>query len=154
MSIKPITIYLAGPMDAEEVESFIGWRIQVWEYLESYITDGYIRILDPCRRPHDKDLQTEEVALMDIKDVNESDMLLADIRCKPRENAGTSIEMYHCSKISGKPVFGWYDEEHAPTGKRLFIDWVVTRQFDSLNKAMDHIVNYHLHTNNTIKRAY
>ena len=155
MLIKPITIYLAGPMDSESVESFEGWRKYAWHYFDPYIKDGFVQLLDPCRRPHDMNLNTDEVALMDIKDVSDADMLLADIRYKPRENAGTSIEMYHCSKILRKPVFGWYDDDHSPKGKkRLFIDWVTTRQFNSLDGAMDHIIEFHLNTNNGIRSPY
>jgi nucleoside 2-deoxyribosyltransferase len=154
MSVKPITIYLAGPMDSESVESSIGWRKKVWEYFESYINDGFVVLLDPCRRPHDADVTTDEIAIMDINDVQASDMLLSDIRYKSRENTGTSIEMYHCSKILGKPVFGWYDSDFPPTIKRVFIDWIVTRQFESLISALDHVLDCYVTKNNSTRSPY
>jgi nucleoside 2-deoxyribosyltransferase len=146
--MKPVRIYLAGPMDAETDEFMTRWRRQVWGAFEHEIDDGYVELLDPCRRPHSDDLTYDEIVTMDFTDIDNADLLLVDNRCKPRENTGTSIEMYR-AKEQNTPVIGWYDDAHKPSHVRIFMDWVVTKQAKSLNEAIDHIKEFYLFNNFT-----
>ena len=151
--MRPIYIYLAGPMDAESKSSMEGWRKKVWQQFDLEVADQHVVILDPCRRLHSDDMTSEEVVLMDFADLDRCDVILVDNRCKPRENTGTSVEMYR-AKEKGIPVVAWWDEEHQPKHVRLFMDWLVTKQTHSLQEAIDHIKTFFITNNDTTRSPY
>lgn len=141
---RPTIIYLAGPMDFVSKECSEGWRNDVTIHFQSYIEQGLVTLLNPCRRPHGCDLTPREVYKLDIMDVKECDMILADIRYSPRENTGTSCEMFYCHEILKKPVIGWLTEDTKPPRERLFMSQIVDREFMSLEAALEHIEEYYI----------
>ena len=137
-------IYLAGPMDRLTLEEMKGWRDYCNEFFETQIKDGIIELLDPVRRPHTADLNCSEIYELDLIDVENCDLMLLDCRLHQRECWGSGAELFYAHRILHKPVIGWWDEEKKPQGMRLFLDHQVTRQFDDLTKALDHILEYYI----------
>jgi len=136
MSMKKI--YLAGPMDQVSAETMMGWRGLVADYLKPLIDDGMVKLLDPTRRPHQNTLTFKEIYNLDLMDVRNCDMILADTRYSPRETWGTSAEIFYASEILRKPVIGWKGSD--PCGfRRVFLDVMVWKQFEDLQEAVNHL---------------
>lgn len=138
------TCYLIGPMDGCPDSIITPWRNETKEYFKNHINDGLIRFLDPCRRPHTANLNPAEVFRLDLQDVRDSDFMLADIRYFARENTGTACELFYASEILKKPTIGWLTPDMKAPHIRLFMSQIITRQFESLREALDHIEEYYL----------
>jgi len=139
---KPYTIYLAGPMDQVDHATMTDWREQVKSLFESEVEDGLVKLLDPCRRPHTDDLNMDEVFNLDLLDVKNSDIMLVDIRYMPRETWGTASEIFYAYKVLEIPIIGWSHGDVLQ--KRLFLNKMVTHQFNVLSDATDHIKTWYL----------
>jgi nucleoside 2-deoxyribosyltransferase len=138
--MKKTIIYTAGPMDFYTQEEQRGWRDKTNSFFEH---NNNFKVYDPGIRKHDADLTAKEIFIMDIRDVEKCDVVLADTRYMGKPQFGTPCEIFYASFILKKPVIGWYDKEHDPTTKkRIFQEALLTREFDSLDKALNHI-----HTN-------
>ena len=133
------TIYLAGPMDAVTKEQQTGWR----ETCKMLVHDHDIKVLDPCRRSHEDDLTHREIFELDMLDVEECDLIVADCRDYKKPTFGTPCEIFYASYILKKPVIGWYDFEYKPTNIRVFQDALLTREFDNLYLAVDHVLDFY-----------
>lgn len=133
-------IYLAGPMDFATEEQQYAWRKQATNKLLKHGMDT----LDPTRRPHDCDLNIKEIFKLDLKDIEECELVLADCRQLNIPTFGTSCEVFYASYILKKPVIGWYDEHEPPSGKSVFQEVLYDRKFGSLNKALDHIIKFYV----------
>lgn len=137
-----LTIYLAGPMDCISDSEMKGWREVCHEYFKSI--EG-VTILDPTRRPHENELTPTEIMLLDLKDIDRSDMLLVDTRDHGKPRDGTMCEIFKASWYDKKPVIGWYDDKLSPVGKtRIFMDALLTNEFGSLEKALEHVEGNYL----------
>lgn len=135
-------VYLAGIMDSviDTPEVMTGWRNQAKDYFaENHCA---ISVLDPCRRPHFADLTDEEVVALDLKDVENSDVLLADCRDHGKPTFGTPVEIFYMNRILRRPVIGWYDEM-GYRERSIFQNVFVTRMLPSLEQAMDHIIEFY-----------
>jgi len=134
-------IYLAGPMDYVDKETQCGWRRQCHEYFDDIY--GNVKLLDPTRRTHEDDLSEREILTLDMWDVTQSDLLLVDAREFNAPSFGTACEVFYASYVLKKPVIGWYNEENKPTKRRIFQNALFTRQFESLDDALQHIGSYY-----------
>jgi nucleoside 2-deoxyribosyltransferase len=138
------TIYLAGPMDKMSIKDQTGWRNEC----EEFLSDLDVRVLNPCRRPHTADLINREIFNLDIKDIDESDLLLMDCRAlSDNVNVkmfGTPCEVFYMNHILKRPTIGWYNEDSAPSGINVFADVLIDRMFPSLQEALDHIAGFYL----------
>lgn len=138
--MKQTIIYTAGPMDFVSQEEQRGWRDETNSFFKDY--SDYFKVYDPGIRKHDADLNAKEIFIMDIKDVEKCDLVLADTRYLGKPQFGTPCEIFYASYILKKPVIGWFDEKHDPRkNKRIFLEALLTREFDSLQKALYHIEN-------------
>lgn len=137
------TIYLGGPMDQVSHDVMTGWRTQVEQYFNNDVRDGFVKLLDPCRRPHTSRLTPKEIYTLDLIDVKNSDLILADIRYMPRETWGTSAEIFYATEVLGKPVIGWKGEEPI-TARRMFLNVMCHNQFEKLEDALEHIKEYYI----------
>jgi nucleoside 2-deoxyribosyltransferase len=144
VEMKKTKLYLAGPMDGMPDSEITPWRDKTKVFFEQHVHDGMVKLLDPCRRPHNLGLSHREIYLLDLQDVQACDLILADIRYFPRENTGTSCELFYCSEILKKPVIGWLTPDKKAPHIRLFMNQIVTRQFDSLDEALDHVEEYYI----------
>jgi nucleoside 2-deoxyribosyltransferase len=141
-----LKIYLAGGMDGLEESVYKDWR----EYVQKTYNSYNIKFIDPTRRPHSNDLSVKEIYRLDLMDVENCDMILADIRYFPREVVGTSCELFYASEILKKPTIGWRTEDTSAPHIRLFMTNIITREIigndwkDSIDKSMDHIISYYI----------
>jgi nucleoside 2-deoxyribosyltransferase len=137
------TIYLCGPMDSVTQSEMEDWRKNATEYFESYT---HVKTLDPCRRPHPKEsgLTDKEIFELDIIDVTNSDILLADCRNLNKPTFGTPVEIFLANYIQKKPVIGWYDKKQGYRENSIFQNVLVTRLFPSLEEALDQISCWYL----------
>jgi nucleoside 2-deoxyribosyltransferase len=135
--MKKLKIYLAGPMDRVTKDEMCTWRKKCHQYFE-YIEN--VELLDPTRRSHEEKLNSKEIFVEDIRDVEEADMLLVDTRDLGKPQFGTPCEVFYASYILKKPVFGWFDLEYDPRKhKRIFQEVLLTNEFESLEIALEHI---------------
>lgn len=143
--MKEIQIYCAGIMDAlKESENDImkGWRDEAMDYFSLHNA----RILSPLRRPHSDDstLTPREIFELDLIDVQNCDLVLADCSDYGKPQFGTPVEIFYCNHILRKPVIGFYKEEYGVRENSIFQNVLVTNMFKGLTPALDHISNYYL----------
>lgn len=137
--MKQYTVYLAGPMDFLGQKEQTDWRNKAKDFFAYY----NVKTLDPCRRPHSADLTPKEIFNLDLKDIDESDMLLVDYRNHGVPQFGTPCEVFYMNHILKRPVIGWYDEDNPPSKKGIFQQVLIDRAFPSLDDACDHIMGYY-----------
>jgi nucleoside 2-deoxyribosyltransferase len=135
--MKELKIYLAGPMDRVSNDEMCAWREKCHMYFQMF--EG-VRLLDPTRRPHEDDMNSREIFNEDLNDVRDSDLLLVDTRDLGKPQFGTPCEVFYASYILNKTVLGWFDLDHDPRKhKRIFQEVLLTNEFESLEKALEHI---------------
>jgi nucleoside 2-deoxyribosyltransferase len=139
--MKKTKIYMIGPMDGCDNSIITPWRDKTKDFFKTY---DNVMLLDPTRRPHDCGLSHREIYQLDLQDVKDCDLALADIRFFNRESTGSACELFYCSEILKKPVIGWLTPDRKAPHIRLFMNQIVTRQFENLDDALDHIVAYYL----------
>lgn len=128
-------IYLAGPIDNMPDPEMLDWRQETIKYFK-YHDD--VECLDPCRR-NEKNLSFNEIYEMDLKDVENSDMILYNGKEMNRENWGMAGEILYAYRVIRIPVIGFGNRTH--TG--LFQTVQTTRFFEKQRDALDHIcANY------------
>ena len=130
-------------MDQVSANVMNEWREEVCRKLHYQEKDNIIKLVNPCRRPHDCGLTDREVFDLDMKDIRGCDIILADIRFMPRENTGTASEIFYASEILKKPVIGWKGNAEV-TARRIFLNVLCAQQFDELEDAIDHILNFYV----------
>lgn len=135
------TVYLAGPMDFVGNRTAHEWRLKAGKMFEAA---GWT-VLDPCRRPHELDMNFKEIYRQDLIDVERCDLILADVRHMQRENTGTSCEMFYCHEILRKPVFGWSGTHGRKASERLFMSQLITAEFETVEDAVNHILTWWNH---------
>jgi nucleoside 2-deoxyribosyltransferase len=128
-------------MDRASKDEMCGWRKKCHDYFQSI---EVVNLLDPTRRPHEDQMNSKEIFNQDLRDVERSDIILVDTRDLGKPQFGTPCEVFYASHILNKTVLGWFDKEHDPRKhKRIFQESLLTNEFDSLEKALEHIeVNY------------
>jgi nucleoside 2-deoxyribosyltransferase len=107
-------------MENVTAESAAGWRDEVKVILER---DGF-RTLDPCRRIHSfQQKEFKKIFELDIRDINECDIILVNL-CNPKlAKHGTAMEVFYANYILRKPVIAFKDD---PTVKHPFFEQLVT----------------------------
>lgn len=141
--MKELTLYTAGIIDSviDQPEIMEGWRNQTMDYFSMY----NVKVLNPTRRPHTADLNDKEIFNLDLKDINESDIILADCRLhQGKAQFGTPVELFYMNYILKRPVIGWYNGEEGYRDRSVFQNVLVDRFFPSLEEALDHISTYYL----------
>lgn len=136
--MKKVGIYLAGPMDNVSLEEMSSWRKQVINYFKE---DERFVIYDPCRRPHSSNLNEREIMLLDLKDIDNSDLLLVDNRDLGKPTFGTPCEVFYAAYIQNKPTIAWSDIITCRRG--VFQKALFTREFTSLIASLEHISEYY-----------
>ena len=142
-------IYTAGMMDSvinnksnEDLSwKMLDWRNKVTDYF-TYRED--IEILNPTRRSHNDDLNDKEIFNLDINDIDNSDLIIAD--CRLHEGLtqfGTPCEIFYFNHILKRPVLGWYNAEEGYRERSVFQNVLVDRLFPSLDRLLDHVSAYY-----------
>jgi nucleoside 2-deoxyribosyltransferase len=102
--MKVFTVYLAGPMEGCTKEGMTGWRGLAKHRLEAW----GIHCLDPTRRTpfHETGREPQLARVLfyaDIRDIDQSDLVLADVRVDSGRGSGTSMELMY-SWMNKKPI--------------------------------------------------
>lgn len=137
---KEFTIYTAGQMDFATIEEQTDWRNKTLDYFSNR---SNVKVLNPTRRPHGCDLNDKEVFNLDLIDINNSHIILADCRKINKPMFGTPAEIMYFSYVLKRPVIGWYNKEEGYNDKSVFQNVLVDRFFSSLEEALDHIATYY-----------
>lgn len=141
-----MNIYVAGPMDNCSPEYQTEWRQKVIGYFNLHNLykepNQYVKILDPCRRPHGADLTAREIYDLDLRDVRNSNIMLVDTRPIQRPSWGTAMEIMYAYEVCKMPIIGWNDGGNL--GRRIFLDVTLTRDFNSLDLAIEHIADNYI----------
>ena len=138
--MKETKIYLAGAMDYATAEHQTAWRIQATDLLR----DFGVKTFDPCRRPHGTDLNPKEIFNLDLKELNNSDIVLYDYRNNDIKQFGSPCELMYFSYVLKRPVLAWYDKDFPHEREGIFQQVLIDRKFPSLEEACDHITTYYL----------
>ncbi len=94
------------------------------------------KVLDPVHRSLKDGYNHKRIYELDMRDVRESDVILADLRRDKREAHGTAMEVQEAYR-SNIPVIGWatQDQKRHPFLEVCVTEWVV-----DLDKGL-HILN-------------
>lgn len=144
-----ITVYLAGPMEDCDISTMTCWRNEV-----KFNCKGHqIRFLDPTRRvahlrrelkyvgacPRQEDNLLRRTMLQDLRDIDASDVVFANLQSDKRM-IGTSMElMYAYTKRI--PVITC-TEIDSKTASHPFIRSVVTENYYFLDEAIEALRNW------------
>ncbi len=116
------TIYLAGPMENIDLKSMSGWRNNAARQLRM---NGW-KVLDPVARSLKDGYNHKRIYELDMRDVRESDVILADLRRANRECHGTSMEVQEAYR-NDIPVMGWatFQQKRHPFLEVCVTEWCV-----------------------------
>lgn len=140
-------VYLAGPMEDCTKEYMIGWR----EEAAAYLKGAEIESLDPTRRVafHDElylgEMHTpvqsvcRRIFKMDMQDIANSSVVLADIRRSSGRGTGTSMELMF-AHTKNKIIILWADEDDLI---HPFYESIYTEKYFKLDECLEAIFNYY-----------
>ena len=135
--MKKRTIYLAGPMEHVSIEDSKGWRSIATNLLE----DSF-NILDPTRRVHHFEKKyMRRIFELDLRDIQESDMLLVNLENPKIAKHGTAMEVFYASYVLRKPVVAFKSDAESI---HPFFESLVTEWRSSVDKACDTILSEYL----------
>ena len=140
-------VYLAGPMEDCEMEHMTGWR----NCAQKMLANMDITALDPTRRVsfHDELYLGEQhtpvqstcrrIFKMDMQDIANSNVILADIRRDSGRGTGTAMELMF-AHIKNKIIILWAnnDDQIHP-----FYESIYTEKYFELEDCLDAITNYY-----------
>jgi nucleoside 2-deoxyribosyltransferase len=130
---KQRTIYLCGPMEHVSKEDATGWRDVAKQKLGLECN-----LLDPCRRIHSFKLeQMRTIFEMDLRDIRESDIILADLSNPNVPKNGTAMEVFYAAYVLRIPVVAFKPD---PTTIHPFFESLVTRWRSDVDKACETIL--------------
>jgi hypothetical protein len=139
--MNQLKIYVAGAMESISATQQKGWRNECKEYFRSF---PQVSIIDPTRRVHESDLTVKEIFTMDLNDVEQSNLVLVDSR-NIGPVWGTPCECFYAAHVLKKPVISWYNSEYPITkSRRVFQNVLFAAEFDSLEKALQHIEEHYI----------
>lgn len=121
------TIYLAGKMENVSLDEQSDWR----EYVTPHLTMNGWRVLNPVQRSLKDGYNHRRIYELDMRDVRESDVVLANLVRSQSEGHGTAMEV-HFAYQNNIPVMGY-----ATLGqkKHPFLEVCVTEWVTDLDKA-------------------
>ena len=132
------TVYLAGPMEHVSKEDATGWRDAAKEILESMD----VVTLDPTRRIHNFDKRyMKRIFELDLRDIQESDIILANLDNPTVAKHGTAIEVFYASYVLRKPVVAFKADASTV---HPFFESLVTEWRSTVDKACDTILSEYL----------
>ena len=140
-------VYLAGPMEDCTKEHMTGWR----SYTENKLRQMEIDSLDPTRRVsfHDELYLGEQhtpvqsvcrrIFKMDMQDIANSTVVLADIRRDSGRGTGTSMELMF-AHMKNKIIILWAGKDDLI---HPFYESIYTEKYFELEDCLDAITNYY-----------
>lgn len=118
-------IYLAGPMEHVSKEDATDWREAVKNYFSHHITCN-VEFLDPNRRLHNsKQSEMRRIFDLDMMDLRNCDMVLANLDRPSLAKHGTACEVFYAGYILRKPVvaFKATQEVYHPFFESCVTEW-------------------------------
>jgi len=138
-------VYLAGPMEDVAHEEMKSWRINATQFLDMF----GIQTLDPTRRIsfHDELLENKiktkdicnRIFKQDLNDINESLVILADIRRGSGRGIGTAMELMY-AYTKKKNIILWADNSDL---EHPFLESIATEKCYDLYEALETTVSYY-----------
>lgn len=141
-------VYLAGPMEDCTEDHMKGWREQAADNLEM----AGIESLDPTRRVNFHKSMTKlndrntldqsmcrRIFKMDLQDIANSTVVLADVRRGSGKGTGTSMELMF-AHMKNKVIILWCDEDDIP---HPFYESIYTEKYSDLAECLDAIAYYY-----------
>ncbi len=143
---KQRTIYLAGPMEHVSIEDAKGWRTIATETFDRHNWlngERTIVTLDPTRRVHSFEPRyMKRIFELDMRDINESDLILANLDNPKVAKHGTAMEVFYASYVLRKPVVAFKADASTI---HPFFESLVTEWRSTVDKACETIINEYLH---------
>jgi len=140
-------VYLAGPMEDCTKELMTGWR----SYTQNKLNKLEINSLDPTRRVsfHDELYLGEthtpvqsvcrRIFKMDMQDIANSTVVLADIRRDSGRGTGTAMELMF-AHIKNKVIILWANEDD---NIHPFYESIYTEKYFNVDQCIDAVTNYY-----------
>jgi nucleoside 2-deoxyribosyltransferase len=140
-------VYLAGPMEDCTKEHMTGWR----SYTENKLNQIGVASLDPTRRVsfHDELYLGEQhtpiqstcrrIFKMDMQDIANSTVVLADIRRSTGRGTGTSMELMF-AHMKNKIIILWSDKDDLI---HPFYESIYTEKYFTLDECIEAISFYY-----------
>jgi len=131
------TVYLAGPMEHVSLSESKGWRVIATSLLENNC-----KLLDPTRRVHNFDKRyMKRIFELDLRDIQESDIILANLDRPEIAKHGTAMEVFYAAYVLRKPVVAFKSDAATI---HPFFESLVTEWRSDVNKACDTIIAEYL----------
>ena len=131
------TIYLAGPMEHVSTEEAKGWRSTA-----THLLAHSSNILNPCRRIHAfQPKYMKRIFELDLRDIRESDLILANLNNPAIPKHGTAMEVFYAAYVLKIPVVAFKEDN---TTIHPFFESLVTEWRSSVDKACDTILAEYL----------
>ena len=132
------TVYLAGPMEHVSKDDALVWRDKASDMLRLHD----IKILNPCRRLHNFEKRyMKRIFELDLRDIQESDIILANLDNPTVAKHGTAMEIFYASYVLRKPIIAFkQDASHI----HPFFESLVTEWRSTVIKACDTIIAEYL----------
>ncbi len=135
---KQRTIYLAGPMEHVSVEDAKGWRDIATDLLQQ----ADQKVLDPTRRVHAfQSKYMKRIFELDLRDIQESDLILVNLDNPKIAKHGTSMEVFYASYVLRKPVVAFKADASTI---HPFFESLVTEWRSTVDKACDTIITEYI----------
>lgn len=131
--------YLSGPIAGLTYEEANAWRQDVED---KFIAAG-VRTINPLRgrffaHADDEAFDPNEIVFRDLKDVQDCDIMLVNMRRQDRPSIGTICEIWHAYAVLHKPTILVTDDERFVN--HPWIKVAVTKIFPTLDAAVKYII--------------
>jgi nucleoside 2-deoxyribosyltransferase len=131
------TLYLAGPMEHVSIEEANSWRTTATRMLSSNC-----KVLNPCRRLHKFEPRyMKRIFELDLRDIRESDIILANLNNPTIPKHGTAMEVFYAAYVLRIPVVAFKEDN---TTIHPFFESLVTEWRSTVDKACDTILAEYL----------
>ncbi len=136
--MKQRTVYLAGPMEHVSKEDAMGWR----DKAEFILYHADVKTLNPCRRIHNFEQRyMKRIFELDLRDIQESDIVLVNLDKPEVAKHGTAIEVFYASYVLRKPVVAFKADASVI---HPFFESLVTEWRSDVDKACETIIGEYL----------
>lgn len=110
----------------------------LWRNKATMLLGDKCNILNPCRRIHSfKPAEMRTIFELDLRDIRESDLILADLSNPGVPKNGTAMEVFYASYVLRIPVVAFKPD---PSSIHPFFESLVTRWRSDVYKACETII--------------
>ena len=136
--MKTRVVYACGPMEHVSKEEASGWRSEARRILEG----AGCLVLDPTRRLHNFEPRAmKRIFELDLRDIQESDIILANLDRPEIAKHGTAMEVFYASYVLRKPVVAFKKDA---SKIHPFFESLVTEWRSTVDRACDTIISEYI----------